>query len=180
MQPPLHRLFFALQPDAEAAERMQQLLLQLRRRHGLTGRAIGRPRLHITLAMASAAETPPSHDTVAWAREAASRIAERPFVVALNHVQSWIGGKERGPVVLLGDEGVIGVHRLRDALRTALKGPTVEDTHYQPHLSLLYDGVRMPEETVDPIRWTARDYVLIHSPYGQSVHNILGRWKLGV
>jgi len=179
MQPPAHRLFFAIQPDAEAADRIQQLLGALRRRHDLTGRAIARPRLHITLAMAGASDAPPSDDTVAWARRAASRIAERPFVVALNHVQAWIGEEARGPVVLLGDEGVIGVHQMRDALKTALGGRTVQDAHYQPHLTLLYDRIGLLEQTIDPIRWMVRDFVLIHSPYGQGVHNILGRWPLG-
>jgi 2'-5' RNA ligase len=84
--------------------------------------------------------------------------------------------------VLVGDDGVIGVINLYAAIHAALvqsglaHGPERAIT---PHLTLLRDRMETPEETVDPVRWTVRDFALLRSQAGEGRHHILGRWKLG-
>ncbi|GLS37667.1 hypothetical protein GCM10010869_32610 [Mesorhizobium tianshanense] len=51
----------------------------------------------------------------------------------------------------------------------------------EPHVTLLRDEVRVPrvrERIVEPIGWTVRDFVLIHSLIRQGLYKELGRWQL--
>lgn len=43
---------------------------------------------------------------------------------------------------------------------------------------LLYDPQGIAEHAIEPIRWTAREFVLVHSLLGRSRHVPLGRWAL--
>jgi len=47
-----------------------------------------------------------------------------------------------------------------------------------PHLTLLYDARRVDEQPIDPIRWTVREFVLVHSLLGQTRYIPLGKWPL--
>jgi 2'-5' RNA ligase len=42
----------------------------------------------------------------------------------------------------------------------------------------MYDSQSVAEQAVDPIRWSAHDFVLVHSLIGQTKHIHLGRWGL--
>jgi 2'-5' RNA ligase len=108
-------------------------------------------------------------------------VSARPFVVSLDQVQSWNGDPR--PLVLIGDDGVIGVINLHAAIHAALAqaglahGPERPIT---PHLTLLRDRLEPPGEAIDPVLWTARDFALVHSRAGEGRHHVLGRWALGV
>lgn len=54
----------------------------------------------------------------------------------------------------------------------------VEKT-FTPHTTLLYDGQRIESQAIDPVGWTAREFVLVHSELKKTRHNILARWPLG-
>ncbi len=102
-----------------------------------------------------------------------------PFAVTLNQVESWKG--ELHPLVLLGDEGVIGVQLLHAAIHKALVAGTMaprREPELWPHVSLLWDKAQPPREFVEPITWMAREFVLLDSPYGEGRHEVLGRWPL--
>jgi 2'-5' RNA ligase len=46
-------------------------------------------------------------------------------------------------------------------------------------MTLLYDWKSIPEQTVAPIQWTAREFVLIQSHVGQNrPYTVLSRWPL--
>ena len=48
-----------------------------------------------------------------------------------------------------------------------------------PHVTVL-DGWRsVEEEAVEPVRWTATEFVLLHSRRGGHESVVLGRWALG-
>ncbi len=50
---------------------------------------------------------------------------------------------------------------------------------YMPHVTVL-DGWRgSVEEAVEPVRWTATEFVLLHSLRGRREPVVLGRWALG-
>jgi 2'-5' RNA ligase len=49
---------------------------------------------------------------------------------------------------------------------------------FTPHVTLLYDGMSVAEQPVDPISWTVGEFVLVHSLLGQTRHIILDRWPL--
>ena len=48
-----------------------------------------------------------------------------------------------------------------------------------PHVTMLYDERAVEDHAIEPVRWTVRDFVLVHSLRGQGQYNILGRWPLG-
>ena len=49
---------------------------------------------------------------------------------------------------------------------------------WMPHITLLYDGRGIGEHVVEPVRWTVKELVLVHSLLGQSRYIPLGRWSL--
>jgi 2'-5' RNA ligase len=50
---------------------------------------------------------------------------------------------------------------------------------FEPHVTLLWDERRVPGTILDePIGWTARDFALVRSFYGQRRQVDLGTWPL--
>jgi len=45
-------------------------------------------------------------------------------------------------------------------------------------VTLLYDDCSVAEQAVETICWTAREFVLVHSLIGQTLHVPLARWPL--
>jgi RNA 2',3'-cyclic 3'-phosphodiesterase len=177
----LHNLFFALRPDAEAAAHIARLTARLRDEHGLTGRAVDADRLHISLNSLGAHPELPEQ-LVAKVIAAVATVAMPPFLVALNRVATWKGGVDRRPLVLWGDEGVIGVETLHAKIHAALVAEGLARRRARPmmpHLTVLRDAIEMPEEVIAPVRWTVREFVLVDSLRGEGRHVVLGRWPLG-
>jgi 2'-5' RNA ligase len=69
----------------------------------------------------------------------------------------------------------------QQALRTELARAGVRHKsgpQFTPHVTLLRDKTRVPEHRIEPICWTAREFVLVHSLLGRTQHIPLGRWFL--
>lgn len=83
--------------------------------------------------------------------------------------------------MLKADRGNDALHRFRARLGEELTragfGRCVSRT-FEPHVTLAYAAQQVPAETVDEIRWTATEFVLIHSLLGQTRHIRLGSWAL--
>lgn len=176
---PEHRVFFALQPDAEAAEAILRLAGDLRQRHGLKGRPTPASRLHLSLNFVGTFRGPPTRAVMEKAASLAGRVSAAAFQVTLNHVESWRGDPH--PLVLLGEEGVLGAELLYGALHKALASGTMaprREPPFWPHVSLLWDKAEAPRQFVEPISWMAREFVLLDSPYGEGRQEVLGRWPL--
>jgi 2'-5' RNA ligase len=165
-----HRLFFAAQPDSETAQAIAAFAADLRRAHGLGGAVRAPQLLHITLAFVGRTPGPPAQDVIDHALQAGAAVTARPFVVALNRVQKWT------PVVLVGDEGVVGVDLLHARLARALGREP--DPSFKAHMSLIWNARPLAERAAPPIRFAVREFVLIRSIQGQGRHDVLGRWPL--
>jgi len=168
-------LFFALLPDEEATRRIEELVENFRRAHGLTG--ILRP-LHVTLcdlALRAGAEK-----TIDTAAKAAAAIAAAPFRIAFNRTARFGGGQGDRPYVLIGDDGVTGAARFRQTLCFELRKADLGkwSVGFTPHLTLLYDKALPDDQDISPITWTAQEFVLLRSVVGQGRHDVLGRWPL--
>ena len=177
---PEHKVFFALQPDAPAAQQIAGLTAEARRAHGLSGKPISAERLHISLNFVGAFRGPPPRALIDKARKVVEGLAGgRPFAVALNRLESWKG--EPHPLVLTGEEGVIGVEELyadlHKALAVAGMAPRREPP-ITPHITLLYDAREAPGAFVEPVSWKVRDFVLLDTVVGEGRHEVLGRWPL--
>ena len=177
---PTHGLFFAIRPDADAGARIAQHAQRLRDEYGLKGSPLATKRFHVSLhRLGGRAELP--HDIVALASEAAASVTMPPFEVRFDRAMSFRGRPGSRPLVLLGSDGVAALIAFQQILGTAMKQTGLGrwvDADYKPHLTLLYDSRSLAEQRVEPVSWTVREFVIVHSLLGQSRHSVLGRWLL--
>lgn len=180
-RPKTDRLFFAIFPDSETAERIADLAERLRERHGLKGRPLRTDRFHITVNHLADFPGVPER-IVAAASEAAAAVKAAPFDVAFDRAASFRGKPDKRPFVLRGGDALGPLIAFQQALGFEMAkaglGQYVEKS-FTPHVTLLYDPSLVTETPVEPIRWTVRELVLIHSLLGRTQHIPLGRWPLG-
>jgi 2'-5' RNA ligase len=173
-------VFFALYPDADTARRLARLAWHLRGEHKLRGRPRANCCFHITLhGVGDYAKLP--RDAVSAIGEVVSAVTIPPFAVAFDRVMSFGRGPKR-PLVLVGDFGVAGLLLLQHELVAALRKigfARRKERSYNPHVTLLYDESAIANRSVEEIRWTVREFVLVRSLYGQGRHLPLARWPLG-
>lgn len=179
---PSDRLFFAVYPDAPAAQAIGRLAQALKAEHGLRGTPLKPERFHLTLHYLGDHVGLP-HDLVAAAASGAAASVSTPsFEITLDRVTSFSRRPRNRPCVLCGEDGVAGVVAFQQLLGAALKqnglGPWV-DKRFTPHATLLYDDRLVPMQPVEPITWTVREFVLVDSRLGQTRHVPLARWPLG-
>jgi 2'-5' RNA ligase len=79
---------------------------------------------------------------------------------------------------LCGDDSVIGVEVLQQRLSDALDDRPRLARRFTPHVTLLRDSHLVPEHDIEPISWTVKDVVLVHSLLGKTPHRHLARLPL--
>lgn len=177
--PPLtDSLFFAFLPDAAARARIVELTQRLRDKYALKGRPQSADRLHVSLHHIGEYSKFPD-DIAARAMEVAGQIDVSPFDVSFDGVMSFSGNPKSLPLALCGGEGVAPVVALHQTLGSTMQRADLGRAKSgKPHITLLYDERRIDAQPVEPIGWTAREFVLIHSLLGRGEYRALGRWSL--
>lgn len=176
---PTDRLFFAIYPDPETAARIAGLAGRLRDEHGMKGRPLAAERLHVTLHHLGDYVGAP-RGVVDVAIEAAAAVAKPAFDIVFDRAASFHGRPRNRPFVLRGGDGVMAFQQaLGVAMMKAGLGRWAEQ-HFTPHVTLLYDDLCIAEQAIEPVGWTAREFVLVHSLLGRTQHIPLARWPLGV
>ncbi|WP_211467586.1 2'-5' RNA ligase family protein [Collimonas silvisoli] len=176
---PTDRLFFAIIPTADAVAAIVRQRGLLRDGYGLKGRLIGSGRLHVTLSyLGDYLGLPP--DIVTAAMTAAASVRAAPFEVEFDRTMSFRGRPRNHPLVLLGNNGVAALRAFQQTLGMAQEraGLGTAESHYTPHMTLLYDNYSLPVRSIEPISWTVHEFVLVHSLLGQTRHVTLARWPL--
>lgn len=78
--------------------------------------------------------------------------------------------------------GVSGLETLHERLKAVMALPRLKSLHharaFTPHMTLLRDEQLLPEQPIDPIVWTARKFVLVHSLLGRTTHHHLAHLPL--
>jgi len=182
-QQPTDRLLFAVFPEKPAVARIEQLTHALRLEHDLRGAVVHAEQLHITLViLGEYLGVPP--DLLAAAAGAAAQIAQTAFRVRFDYVQTF-RNKSRTtgnyPVVLCGDEGVVGLETLHQDLTGRLRNLGFKgiSTSITPHVTMLYEPAPVASHAVAAIEWTVREFVLLQRHIGQHLpYSVLGRWPL--
>ena len=170
-----YTLFFSIFPQAEAAKAIAIQAARLGREHGLVGKPLLAHRLHVTLHdLGGYAQLPP--DIVRTAREAGDAVAAPAFDVVFDHAMSF---PSSGTYVLCGSAGTAQLAAFRQSLGLAMDhaGLPVKRS-FTPHMTVLYDRHPIAEHAIEPITWTAKEFVLINSHVGQGTHEVLGRWSM--
>ena len=168
------RLFLAILPDAATAERIHRLASVLKRAHRFNGKLIAADRLHVSLFSLTGL---PDHQICA-ACEAATDFRTEPFEVSFDRTASFRSGPGNRPFVLIGEKGLRRLQSFRQMLAVALTRGGLRrpaSTNFTPHVTLLYDVRSADEYPVEPVVWTAAEFVLVHSLKG---HQHVARWCL--
>jgi len=178
--PPTDRIFFALLPDADSAARIARLTRQLRGEYGLKGTPLPLERLHVTLYfLGDHAGLPQA--IITRACSAASSLALPSFKVSFDRVLSFTGSRRGRPLVVCGGDGLNALMDFQRALaskmsREGLK--PVDKAGFTPHVTLLYDERSIAEQAIEPICWTANEFMLVRSVIGQGRYETLAQWPL--
>ena len=168
------RLFLAIVPPPEVALQIADLAGRLRIGHELTGKPLEGEHFHVTLChVGDGVGLPP--EVVATTMERAASVAMPSFKVAFDRVMSF----RNGAFVLCGDESVIGLEVLQQRLSDALDDRPAQARRFTPHLTMLRDSHLVPEHEIEPISWTVKDVVFVHSLHGKTTHRHLARLPLG-
>jgi 2'-5' RNA ligase len=172
-----HTVFFGILPPVSVARRTRDLAEDLTRSGQTSGSLRPQRVLHVSLMLIGKelAEPPPAR-LIQSLRAFGQTVKQRPFTICLNRVEAWGRPGAKGPVVTLGDDGVVGVEGLHRRLAEALGA--VERPDFSPHMTLLYGRGPSAPMPIPPITWPVREFVLIHSLVGLSRYEILGRFPL--
>jgi len=174
-QPPTDRLFLAALPDPATAARIADLARRLRIGHGLTGQPLRPEHFHVTLHHVCDDVTPPTASVIDAILDRLSGVAMPSFRVAFDRVGSF----KNGAFVLRGDESLIGLEVLQQRVSDALDARPGAARRFTPHVTLLRDGRRIEEHEIEPIAWTVKEVVLVHSLLGRTRHHHVARLPLG-
>lgn len=177
-------MFFAVLPDEESRAAIIRIGERLVKSHRLGGSSVDIDRLHVMLAPIGKPDRlrqPPENALLA----AAAGVHVKAFQITLDCAMRFsnAGRDGRFPFVLCADRPTTETGlKLRRALAEAqyAQGLLVAGvSSYLPHVALLYgQGLEAIEQPIPPIRWMAREFVLIRSFFSQSRYEVIGRWPL--
>jgi len=174
-------LFFALMPEAAAANNAHRIA----KRHSADRRMRGRPlavdRLHITLLSAGGFRGKVPGDFMRVTKAVGDAVRLPPFEVTLDSAVSFARASGKRPYVLLGGDGVAGIMPLHQSLVGGMWRAGLDigmRPIFNPHMTLAYDAAHHTELPVEPVTWVAREFALIESLVGLTRHIVRGRWPL--
>ncbi len=176
----VHRLFFALWPDAATRARIAAATDLLKQYPHQRGRWLKPHRYHITLHFLGYFSSTP--DALATrACDVAAGVDGSAFTLTLDRAGSF---RNRSIPWWLGCAQIPAeMSDLCSQLAAAMRrGEIAYDSKLPltPHVTVLRDSdVTLPSTSVPPLRWQVEEFVLIHSSIGaQSQYRLLGRWPL--
>jgi 2'-5' RNA ligase len=166
------RLFFALWPDREAADKLAGAARALAELSG--GKPVPRDKIHLTLAFLGERDDA----DLARAVEVARPIAAQPVRITLDEVGSF-----RGARVAWAGCGRVApeLASLQSALEGALRGRgfELEARPFVAHVTLARRITRnVPRAPLPPVAWEAREFTLVRTQPGTGGYSILERWVI--
>ncbi|MFS8116421.1 2'-5' RNA ligase family protein [Rhizobium jaguaris] len=176
-------LYFAILPDSGVASLSAKLASDLHRQYRFSKKPRPSDLFHITLyplGSYTGVHEPP-HEVAFAAMQAASTVRKPSFQVVFDRAVSFGNGDNR-PLVLWCKEGNAELKALHQELDDAMRltGFANDDRRkFEPHMTLLYRGHLIPEVVLDePVKWTVREFFLVHSLQGEGKHEQLCYWLL--
>jgi len=174
--------FFAVLPDDEVRADIADIAERFRKSHRVNGIPVAVDNLHLGLCPMGKVERP-KLPLEAALLAAAAKVQARGFQITLDSAMRFTAKDGQFPFVLCADGGsmqaalevrkVIAAAQLEVGLRVSAV------SSFMPHVTLqhahLIDAI---EESIPPIRWPVRDFVLIRTFFGHSRHEVVGRWPL--
>ena len=168
---PSHRFYFAFRPDQTASEAAMEIVSKL----SLEGSPVKRENLHVSLFPLWEGEKI-QKDMIEIASTLVQAIDGKPFDFKFDTLASFAQGR-RHCVVLTASHDPFEIYNLQRKFVSRFEG-MVQAGNLKPHMTLFYADAPVEKRAVVPVRWQAREFLLIHSFLGQGRQEILGRWPL--
>ena len=174
--------FFALRPDGRARAEIADAAARFRRAQRVSGVPVPIDNLHLLLCPVGRPER--LRQSLEHALLAAgAAVRTHAFVVTLDTAMRCIPVGGQFPFVLCADQAAAeATLRLRKAIAEAQRAQGLRVngvSSFHPHVALQHGpAIDAIEESITPIQWRAEEFVLIRSFFGQSSHEIVGRWAL--
>jgi 2'-5' RNA ligase len=172
-------LFYALLLGPQLQVPASRLVSAARDTHGLSGRMRSSDTFHISVLGYGFADEL-TREELELAATIADDVRIKPFELEFPELLSWGGHKKAGencPLVLTCSDGRGGILGLAARLTSAMIARGFRPRSFmpqEPHLTLLYDPVRVPKTPVDPpIRVMVDGFSLVHSHRGESRYTVL-------
>lgn len=174
--------FFAVLPDDRARSEIARVAERFRKSHRVSGSPVGIDGLQLLVCPIGKPERLRQPLETALLGAAAT-VRATGFVVTLDSAMRLSAKDGRFPFALCADSSTsASALELRKAIAAAQLqvGLRVSGvSSFMPHVTLqhghLIDAV---EESIMPIHWQVGEFVLIRSFFGQSSHEVIGRWPL--
>lgn len=174
--------FFAVLPDDDARAGIAAASERFCKSHRVSGSLVGADNFHLTLCPIGKVERMlPSLEGAL--RAAAGTVRASAFDITLDSAMRFSVMDGRFPFVLCADSASTeSALKLRQAVAEAQRRGGLAVTgvsSYLPHVTLLHGHVvDAIQESIAPIRWTVREFVLIRRFFGQSRQEVVERWPL--
>lgn len=171
-------LFLAIMPERDASLIALDTGRDVIRRHGLS--AYPRPRELLHVSLNGIGKYQGSPDEIIFAVAAAmATVKAAPFEVVFDRVMHFANAR----AVVLGNavrsEEMMDLHVQLAKEMWAVGLNFTYNPNFTPHMTLLYDETPVPEHMLaEPVRWIAREFVLIRSLVGKSEYEYVDRWPL--
>ena len=168
-----HGYYFAFRPDAAASD--AAIAIQSNLCADADGTAIKPDNLHVSLFPLGEWDIVPS-DLIEIATTRVQAIESKPFEFKFDMVMSFTR-RSGYCTVLAATHAPSELYSLQRKFVSRFEG-LVRAGSLTPHMTLLYTDQFIEKQPVEPVRWIAREFLLIHSFIGQARQEILGRWPL--
>lgn len=173
-KPTLHRVFFALWPDADIRQKIQKQIYPIFDHP--QGRKVPKHNWHITLAFLGNV----SDDVYTCIQQQADMVSGTSFEINLDTIGHW----SRPKVAWLGcNTKPQAIDTLVSSLNEQLFkcGYTPEFKTFQPHMTLMRKVTRKPKSfSFKSVTWEVKQFVLVESHVDNtgSTYKVIKKWKL--
>lgn len=174
-----NRIFFAILAESRIAATIARKTIALNGELGLRGWFVPEKHIHISLVGLGDHDEYPK-ELVEIARHIGSMIVAKPFEVSFDRLAAFGGGA----LVLRSTDGNPALQKFWRDLTAVISDSPLKPfltKSIEPHVTLLRDEARVlkiHERSIDPIGWTVRDFVLIHSLIRKGIYRERGCWQL--
>ncbi len=169
-------IYFSIFLPLEFAEAVAAQVAVFGPPHGLTGKPLLPHRLHVTLHdLGNVDEVPP--ELLKLALAAGDAVSAPTFDVTYDHAMRF---PSSGTYVLTGDAaGTAQLVAFRESVGAAMRAQGLKvKKSYSPHMTVAYDRGTITKHAIEPVVWTAQEFMLIKSHVGKGIYDVLGRWPL--
>lgn len=174
--------FFAVRPDDQARAAIAAAAARFRRSQRVSGVPVPEDSLH--LALCPIGRDVRMRQPLEQALLAAgASVRATAFVATLDTAMRFIACGGQFPFVLCADHGTTqAAATLRKAIAEAQRAHGLHVggvSSFHPHVALQHGpAIDAIEESITPIQWAVREFVLIRSFFGQSRQQVIGSWSL--